>query len=155
MKRAMAALFGTIAGLVMLLNFKTHAASVGNPPAATSTNNTDSGAAGSGLPSGSGSASSGAASSGTKTYTGDSVDTRWGPVQVQVTVTSGKLTKAEAIVYPTENPRDQEINSYAVPTLNQEAVAAGSAKIDMVSGATYTSTGYIQSLQSALDKAGL
>jgi uncharacterized protein with FMN-binding domain len=53
------------------------------------------------------------------------------------------------------DPRDQEINSYAIPQLNSEAVSAGSAQIDTVSGATYTSEGYITSLQSALDKAGL
>jgi Uncharacterized protein conserved in bacteria len=70
-------------------------------------------------------------------------------------VTNGKLTDVTAVEYPSENPRDQEINSYAIPALNQEALAAGSAKIDMISGATYTSQGYIDSLQSALDKAGL
>lgn len=56
--------------------------------------------------------------------------------------------------YPTDSPRDQEINSYALPELNQEAISAQSAKIDVVSGATYSSDGYMQSLQSALDKAG-
>lgn len=83
------------------------------------------------------------------------MDTRWGPVQVQITVANGKVTKSEAIVYPTENGRDVEINSVAVPTLNDEAVTAQSASIDMVSGATYTSNGYIESLQSALDQANL
>jgi uncharacterized protein with FMN-binding domain len=68
------------------------------------------------------------------------VDTRWGPVQVQITVTNGKITTAQALVYPQENGRDQEINAYAVPQL---------------SGATVTSDGYIQSLQSAVDKAHL
>jgi uncharacterized protein with FMN-binding domain len=86
------------------------------------------------------------------TVTGDEVDTRWGPVQVQITVTGGKITNAQAVVYPQDNPRDQEINAYAVPTLQQETVSANSASIDMVSGATYTSTGYITSLQSALNK---
>jgi uncharacterized protein with FMN-binding domain len=76
-------------------------------------------------------------------------------VQVRITVTNGKVTNATAIVYPSGNARDQEINAYAIPTLNQEASAASNAQIDMVSGATVTSTGYINSLQSALDKAGL
>jgi uncharacterized protein with FMN-binding domain len=71
---------------------------------------------------------------------------------VQITVTNGKITAAQAVVYPQSNPRDQEINAYAVPQLNAEAVASSSAGIDMVSGATYTSQGYISSLQSALDK---
>jgi uncharacterized protein with FMN-binding domain len=73
-------------------------------------------------------------------------------VQVQITVKSGKMTAVQAIVYPQENSRDQEINSWAIPQLNQEAAQAGSANIDMVSGATYTSDGYINSLQSALDR---
>jgi uncharacterized protein with FMN-binding domain len=70
-------------------------------------------------------------------------------------VTNGKLSDVTAVEYPSENPRDQEINSYAIPDLNREALSAGNAKIDMISGATYTSQGYVQSLQSALDKAGL
>lgn len=57
--------------------------------------------------------------------------------------------------YPSDNPRDQEINGYALPQLRREAPAAQSAEIDMVSGASYTSTGYRRSLQSALDSAGL
>jgi uncharacterized protein with FMN-binding domain len=94
-------------------------------------------------------------SSATKTYTGDAVDTRWGPVQVQITVTGGKVTDAQAVVYPNGNGRDVEINSYALPVLSQEAVQQQSAQIDTVSGATVTSDGYVQSLQSALDQAHL
>jgi uncharacterized protein with FMN-binding domain len=85
--------------------------------------------------------------------TGDAADTQYGPVQVKITVTNGKLTSVSAIEYPENDPRDAQINAYAIPALNQEAKAAGSADIDMISGATFTSEGYIQSLQSALDKA--
>jgi len=74
---------------------------------------------------------------------------------VQITVKNGKLTAATATVYPTGTPRDAQINAFAIPQLEQETVAAGNAKIDAVSGATYTSNGYIASLQSALDKAGI
>jgi uncharacterized protein with FMN-binding domain len=81
------------------------------------------------------------------------VQTRWGTVQVQITVANGKITKAQAIQYPNENPRDQEINAFAVPQLNAEVVSAQSGSIDAISGATVTSDGYIQSLQSAIDKA--
>jgi uncharacterized protein with FMN-binding domain len=81
--------------------------------------------------------------------------TQWGPVQVQITVAGHKVTDAQAVQVPSGNGRDQEINSYAVPILNQEVVAAQSANIDMISGATVTSDGYLQSLQSAFDKAGL
>jgi uncharacterized protein with FMN-binding domain len=74
---------------------------------------------------------------------------------VRVTVKDGKITAVSATEYPQESPRDQQINAEAVPPLTAEVLAAGSASIDAVSGATYTSQGYISSLQSALDKAGL
>jgi uncharacterized protein with FMN-binding domain len=74
---------------------------------------------------------------------------------VQVTVENGKVTAADATKVPDGNHRDQEINAYAVPVLNQEVLDAQSAGIDTVSGATVTSDGYIQSLQSALDTAHL
>lgn len=96
-----------------------------------------------------------ATSAAKKTYTGASADTRWGPVQVKITVADGKITAVEVPVSPDGNHRDIEINDQALPTLIDETVAAQSAKIDMVSGATVTSEGYLQSLQSALDKAGL
>lgn len=84
---------------------------------------------------------------------GSPVDTRYGPVQVQITLRGGHITKADAIDYPQSNGRDQEINSQAIPQLDQETVRADGAQIDAVSGATYTSGGYRQSLQSALDAA--
>lgn len=99
--------------------------------------------------------SSGSSSSGSGTYTGDAVQTRWGLVQVEITVQNGKITKAEAVQYPQENHKDVEINSFAVPTLNAAVVQAQSANIDSISGATVTSQGYIASLQSALDQANL
>lgn len=113
--------------------------------------------------SGSGSAGSGSAASGSagsartggSTVAGDAVDTRFGPVQVQITVAGGKITASDVLQVPMRDRRDQMINSHAVPILNQEAVSAQSAKIDTVSGATYTSDGYAQSLQSAIDKAHL
>ncbi len=97
----------------------------------------------------------GAASSGSTTVLGDSTDTRWGPVQVSITVQDGKITAVSVPVYPDGNGRDQEINATALPTLVQETITAQNANIDMVSGATVTSEGYVTSLQSALDKAGL
>jgi uncharacterized protein with FMN-binding domain len=76
-------------------------------------------------------------------------------VQVAITVAGGKITKVSVPVYPDNNGRDQEINAQALPILIQETIQAQNAQIDMVSGATVTSDGYLQSLQSALDKAGL
>ncbi|MGZ4509072.1 MAG: FMN-binding protein [Blastococcus sp.] len=98
-----------------------------------------------------GSAAPGAA----KKVTGQVADTRWGPVQVQLTITGRKITDVAVVQYPDGNGRDQEINSQALPILIQETMQAQSANIDMVSGATVTSDGYLQSLQSALDQAGL
>ncbi|MDI1458194.1 MULTISPECIES: FMN-binding protein [unclassified Streptomyces] len=145
-RRIVLASAATVSGMVLLLSLKPHAApalAAGTPaPAPTSS--------GSGASPG----STKAPATGTRTVTGDTVQTRWGPVQVRVTIRSGRLTDVTAVTYPTENPRDQEINGYAIPQLRREALAAQSADIDMVSGATYTSTGYKQSLQSALDSAG-
>lgn len=172
MRRVALAIFSTVTGLVMLLNFKTHSSTSASVPVAVSGTDSGSGSSGasapaavpsnstpsSSTPAGSAPGSSAPASStasAAKTVTGDSVDTRWGPVQVQITVQNGTLTAVQAVVYPENNPRDEQINSYAIPQLNSEALAAKSAQIDMVSGATYTSEGYLGSLQSALDKAGL
>lgn len=167
----------TITTLVLLFSYHTSTSSAGalaapvvaQAGAASNGSGSSSGSGSSGSSSGSGSgSSSGSSSSGssgsssgsgssssTKTYNGDSVMTRWGVVQVQISVAGGKVTSANVLQVPSDNPRDQEINSYAVPILNQEVVSAQSANIDMVSGATVTSDGYLQSLQSAFDKAGL
>lgn len=157
MRRAILTLLSTVAGLVLLLTFKTTSnGTVAPVVSASGTSSTVTAPSSSSSPTaaaGSGSSGSGSSSSTTKTLTGSSVDTRWGPVQVRITLTNGKITVADAIVYPQNNGRDQEINATAIPTLNSEAVSAGSAQIDMVSGATYTSQGYLSSLQSALDQA--
>jgi uncharacterized protein with FMN-binding domain len=113
-----------------------------------STGRSDSGTSDS-TTSGSGSTSSAA------TYDGDTVQTRWGPVQVRITVTEGKITASQAVVYPNGNHEDAQINAFALPVLNQEAVQQQTADIDMVSGATVTSEGYLSSLQSAIDRAHL
>jgi uncharacterized protein with FMN-binding domain len=113
-------------------------------------------AGGSGKSSSGGSGSSSGAASGAaqaKTVTGSVAQTQYGPVQVRITVANGKITKADAVQAPKGGLSDQK-TALAIPKLNQEAVAAGNARIDSVSGATYTSGGYKQSLQSALDQAG-
>jgi len=89
------------------------------------------------------------------TVTGAVAQTRWGPVQVRLTLADGKITAVDVVQYPDGNGRDREINDDALPVLVQETISAQSADVDMVSGATVTSTGYLQSLQSALDQAGL
>jgi len=100
---------------------------------------------------GAGSSTSGG--SGAVVVNGSVVDTVWGPVQVQVHISGRKITDVTTLIYPTGTGRDQEINSYALPILRREALAAQSANVDGVSGATYTSDGYRQSLQAALDAA--
>jgi uncharacterized protein with FMN-binding domain len=164
-RKIVVALMGTVSGLIMLFSYHTSlggGGSVALAPIGTGTSTTtgSSGAttdgSGSSSPSGSSDGSSSGSSSGASgTVTGDTAQTRWGPVQVQITVAAGKITAVDAVQYPNGNGRDQEINSYALPVLAQEAVAAQGADIDLVSGATVTSDGYVQSLQSALDKANL
>lgn len=164
MRRMIVTSAATAAGIVLLLSLKPHgSASAQSLPVISS----DTGAAsapsspaqsGSGTSNGPTSGSSSPATpaaGGTRTITGSAVDTRYGPVQVRVTLAGSKLTKVDVLQYPSESNRDEEINTYALPQLNQEAIAAGTAQIDSVSGATYTSDGYTRSLQSALDQAGI
>ena len=76
-------------------------------------------------------------------------------MQVAITTDGGAITEVSVLEYPSSDSRDVEINNYALPILIQETIDAQSANVDMVSGATFTSIGYQQSLQSALDQAGL
>jgi uncharacterized protein with FMN-binding domain len=84
---------------------------------------------------------------------GGVVDTPYGPVQVEITVRAGQITKVRALERPSGDGRTDQINGYAIPQLDHEAVAAQNAHLDTVSGATFTSEGYTQSLQSAIDAA--
>jgi uncharacterized protein with FMN-binding domain len=168
MRRVIVAFVSTVAGLVMLLSFKTHSrpravalpaaddGTVGTTAPTTSTAPSDPGdPTATTTPTTPTTASPTTAAGGAQSVTGDEADTRYGPVQVKVTVDNGHITAVDAVEYPTDTPRDWQINQYAIPVLDQEAQSANSAHIDMVSGATYTSDGYITSLQSALDKLGL
>ncbi|MBM7439684.1 FMN-binding protein [Streptomyces sp. HB132] len=142
MRRAVLAGTGFSALVVALLALKPHqlpgpAGPIGHPPASAHTST----------------GPSTSTSAGTGTYTGDPVDTRYGTVQVAVTVAKGKITSVKVLQAPDQNGRDQQISSRALPRLTQEAVDAQSAHIDAVSGASYTSQGYAESLQSALDQA--
>ena len=88
-------------------------------------------------------------------YTGDVAQTQWGPVQVAITVQGGEITRSRAVQQPQGNGTDAQINGYALPVLDKEVVQQQRAAIDTVSGATVTSDGYLQSLQSAIDQAHL
>ena len=87
------------------------------------------------------------------TYTGSSVDVNWGYVQVQATIQSGRINSVQVVQYPNERRTSLRINSIAVPELQQEAIQSQSANVDIISGATLTSEGFQESLQTALDQA--
>jgi uncharacterized protein with FMN-binding domain len=122
------------------------AASTASTPASTATATASSAA----TPAASASTSSPLADG---TYAGATDTNRWGPVQVQITVTGGKITQVTALQTPTDNRKSVSINTRATPTLASEVLSAQSASIDTVSGATYTSDSYKVSLQSAIDLA--
>ncbi|MEO5710922.1 MAG: FMN-binding protein [Nocardioidaceae bacterium] len=160
MKRITFWFLSTLSVVVLLFGYdgSTVATTTATPPAVVSSGGTSS----SGSTGSSGSTTSSGAKQSppqptakTSTVAGSVASTQWGPVQVQLTVKAGKITKVSVVQYPSGNGKDAEINSYALPILTQETTSAQSASIDMVSGATVTSTGYIQSLQSAIDRANL
>jgi uncharacterized protein with FMN-binding domain len=143
LRRILLGTAATVAGVVALLALKQPAGggqNVAGPPAGQA-------------PPVAATAPSGAAgAAGGQTLTGDVVNTQYGPVQVSVTMSGGKITAAQAVKTPNSGPRSEQIAKDSIPQLNQQAMSA--AKVDTVSGATYTSEGYAKSLQSALDKAG-
>jgi uncharacterized protein with FMN-binding domain len=85
--------------------------------------------------------------------TGSAIQTPYGVVQVQLTMTNGKITEITVLQAP-QGGRDTQLTNYSAPLLRSEILAAQSAQVDTISGATYTSLGYLQSVQSALDQAG-
>jgi hypothetical protein len=158
MRRVILAVTGTIAGLVALLSFKSHVPSV--PVAATT--------------GGSGGSSSSSSSGGQTTTVpgefpqgslagklpvgetavdGEAANTAYGPVQIQLIERNTKIVKVAVLVQPANTLHDIQIGAFAFPKLISETLSAQNGKIDAVSGASYTSAGYIQSLQSALDKS--
>lgn len=94
-----------------------------------------------------------AAGTAPKAFDGAAVDTRFGPVQVQIQITGGKISEVAILQYPDSAGRSVRINSGALPILRSETLSAQSASVNAVSGATYTSVGYVNSLQSAIDQA--
>jgi hypothetical protein len=169
MRRVVLALGGTIAGLVMLLSFRTHMSSTavaGVSGAAGKTGSGGTSASGTGGSAGSmgsgGSAGGGGGGGGGAVSAGDRkgtevnrnvIMTGYGPTQVQVTLNAGKIVKVTVLQHTDDGVNSQMIDGRALPLLSSETLAAQSAKINAVSGASYTSAGYIKSLQSALDKA--
>ena len=133
MRRSPIVLAATIAGTTGVLAFHAHAPAAVATTSAAKTTTTQT-------------------TSGGGTATGDAIDTRYGPAQVKVTVANGKITNIEAVQLQNGDPRSQMISSSAAPLLKQEVLSKQTADVDVISGATYTSASYLQSLQSALDK---
>jgi uncharacterized protein with FMN-binding domain len=156
MRRAILAVIGTVAGLAALLSFKSHvpsmpsaAAGTGAPapaPAASS-------AAGGQAPSTTGFATAPQTNlaADEHTITGKAANTVYGPVQVQLVVKGSKIVTVSVLQQPTSTIHDIQIGQFAFPRLISETLTAQSGKVDAVSGATYTSQGYIESLQNAVD----
>jgi uncharacterized protein with FMN-binding domain len=152
MRRVILAVTGTIAGLVALLSFKSHvpslaAAATGGTGGGSSSSSSSSSIPGE-FPTGSEAANLPADET---AITGHVANTVYGPVQVQLIVRSNKIVKVAILEQPTNTIHDIQIGQFAFPQLISETLSRQSAKIDAVSGASYTSAGYIQSLQSALD----
>ncbi len=100
-------------------------------------------------------AGGGAAQDASQTIDGPVVDTRYGPVQVEITVDGSQVTGVVALQLPDGDRRSAQISSRVEDTLASQALQAQSGSIDGVSGATYTSEAYAESLQAALDAAGI
>jgi uncharacterized protein with FMN-binding domain len=159
MRRALIAAAATAAGLVALLGYRSSSpggpvkVSTGSPSAAPaaavpSTAPPTSTASNSGSPTPRSAAPTTTSPSGT--YTGQDVQYRYGEIEVRIAVSDGRITGIDFPVESAPDSRSQNINSQALPILTQEALSAQGVNIDVVSGATYTSDAFAQSLQSAL-----
>lgn len=158
-KRIVLWVLSTLSAVVVLFGYHTSTSSVmatnsdsaisGSLQAQSASGTSSSGTGGSAPLNGS------SAGSSSGTVTGTAAQTRYGPVQVQLEVSGSKVTNVTVLQYPDADGRDLQISRYALPQLIQQTLDDQSGSVSMVSGATYTSQGYAQSLQSALDQAGL
>jgi uncharacterized protein with FMN-binding domain len=142
MRRITLWILSTVAAVVLLFSYRTSTMGpVGAQRSPSSPAGSDDGKSGTPTPD--------------RSYRGEPAQTRWGPVQVAVTVSGGRITEVEVLAHPTGNRRSDDINAYALPILRKDTLRVQSADVDTVSGATVTSTGYRQSLQAAIDAAHL
>jgi uncharacterized protein with FMN-binding domain len=169
MRRVILSIVGTVAGLVALLSFKSHLPTVPSASAATSGSAGTSSSAGSPASSSSTSAASssstvpgefpqgslaGKLATGETAVNGKVATTAYGPVQIQLIMRNRKIVKVAVLQQPQNTIRDIQIGEFAFPKLISETLTVQDAKVDAVSGASYTSAGYVQSLQSAVDNGG-
>ncbi|HTJ60075.1 MAG TPA: FMN-binding protein [Candidatus Saccharimonadales bacterium] len=155
MRRALAALAATVIGVYWVVTFKVSAepievpvVSVPSPRVTTAPGRAPQPTARATNPPATGSATGGTA------FTGPTVETPFGPVQVQIAMSGGKVLDVQALQLPSDRSRSARISQYSAPILRSEAIQAQSARVDIVSGATYTSRAYAQSLASALKQVG-
>ena len=153
MRRTPIVLAATAAGLATVLGFHTQKMS-------TNVLSGLSGASGAGTtptssPSGAGNGTSTTTPTGTRTALGADVQYRYGELELEVTVTGSRITNVQPAIDTAFDPRSSQVNSYAEPLLQSQTLQAQSANINGVSGATFTSQAYVQSLQAALDKLGI
>jgi uncharacterized protein with FMN-binding domain len=165
MRRAVLTLGGTAAGLAALLSFRSHplaaaapapstpSASTGTSQAVASGTGSSSASPGNGQTAHATPRASATAAVATHTLTGTVAETQYGPMQVQVTLAGTKISKVTVLQRTDDGTESDQIDANAIPELTSETLAAQSARIDAVSGASYTSSGYVKSLQSALDHA--
>jgi uncharacterized protein with FMN-binding domain len=154
--RAAVAIVATVIAVILLFSFKTPAQARPRTPAADVSQASP-------TPSASASPSDSSAPTPTPTnpgptykdgqYTGQDFQNQFGDTQVKVTISGGRITDVQALQLPYDRQRSAEISQYAAPQLHDEVLQAQSAQIDSLSGATYTSDAYAQSVQSALDQA--
>lgn len=172
MRRSVSVLLATVAGLVLLANFHTSPGLTSptvptdsRPGSSPADANPPAGASPFGLGGSSGSPSTSpaptaptttaqAAAAADRVINGPTEENRYGPVQVRVTLSGNRIVDVQALQLPSDRSRSRQINDVAGPELRQEVLQAQSAQVHTISGATYTSNGYRQSLQAALDQAG-
>lgn len=162
-RAVLGSVFGSIS--ILVIGWQAGAAAAHNAAALSTTDSasnsiststgSNSGSTSTPTPSSSSSSSSISSSGVSGTFVGSTVETPFGPVQVEIVVSGGKITNVTALQLTNQGGRSVEISNYAAPILRKEVLAAQSANVSSVGGATYTSDGYLTSLQSALDKAKL
>jgi uncharacterized protein with FMN-binding domain len=158
MRRAPIVLAATAAGLATVLGFHTQKLSTNVLPGLSDASGPGTTPAGSSSTPGSVATSTSTPKTtltGTRTALGADVQYRYGQLELQVTVTGSRITNVQPAIDTAFDPRSNQVNSYAEPLLESQTLQAQSANINGVSGATFTSQAYVQSLQAALDKLGI
>lgn len=151
--RGTIATVGTVGALALLLSFRGGPLAPGDPVIAAVEPEPE--VADELIPDAITETSSAEAAAGSVTIAGEFVATRWGDVQVEVTLDGADVTEVVALVLPADDHHSADISDYVEPILREEAITYDSADVSVISGATYTCEAYAESLQSALDQAGM